>query len=92
MACRSSWRARRFNAAFGSARRWPRYFTDAPDDNNVGPSEEEFERAREVEQKKPVKAMTEGVTLLSLETEKPLLLTGWALEGALKNSKAGGKG
>ena len=52
-----------------------------------GPSDDEFAKATSLDTSKPMKTMTDGVTLFLLETEIPLFLTDWAYEGAQKNFK-----
>ena len=56
-----------------------------------GASEEEFVKARERDLK-PEKLQNDGVTIFLLETEKPLLLSEWAVELAGKNFKGKSKG
>jgi homogentisate 1,2-dioxygenase len=56
-----------------------------------GAGEEEYRKAQEMELK-PTKLQTEGVTVFLLETEKPLFLSGWAVERAGKNFKAKPRG
>lgn len=40
----------------------------------------------------PTKLMTDGITLVLLETEVPLLLSDWAVEAAVMNGKRGDLG
>ncbi|KAJ9652689.1 hypothetical protein H2198_008056 [Neophaeococcomyces mojaviensis] len=49
-----------------------------------GPSEEDFQKASNMELK-PAMLQNEGVTVFLLETEKPLYLSDWATKAALKN-------
>ncbi|KAI0596126.1 homogentisate 1,2-dioxygenase [Biscogniauxia sp. FL1348] len=50
-----------------------------------GPTETEFAAARKLDTMTPQKVQNEGFIYFFLETEKPLYLTDWAYENAVKN-------
>lgn len=53
-----------------------------------GASEAEYARAQEIDTEKPMKQMQDRISIFLLETELPLMLTDWALEGSNMNPKS----
>ena len=54
-----------------------------------GQSEEEVQEAREADTSRPRKYLTDGISLVLLETEMPLFLTDWAVKSAARDGEGG---
>lgn len=56
----------------------------------TGATEDELQKASNGPTK-PAKTMTDGMSIFLLETEKPLFISDWAVEAAIKNVKGKNK-